>query len=112
METYVCETEGLLCQECECSIGIGDKFAVVSTRSKPYQNNCVPCAEKRLGAEKGASVDSKALVDARAKKRNEELVERNEQIKADADEGEKRRAIKREEEARLEAERLAEETVH
>jgi hypothetical protein len=56
---YICETEGLKCQNCRSVIAVGDDFCVINTPSRPYENNCCLCTETRLAdkAEKYTSQD-------------------------------------------------------
>lgn len=53
------ENNCVQCKHCLNTLKPGDEFAVTSTRSKPYQPNCLPCTDKRLDAgEHGFGVDN------------------------------------------------------
>jgi len=45
LNTYVCDINGLICEECRGSIPSGASFAVASTPSKPSKVNCMACAD-------------------------------------------------------------------
>lgn len=85
IDTYVNEVEGLVCDECMGIIPVGVEFKVVTTPSKPYKNNCLRCADKRLESEKHAWSDNEANVahrDKQAARRLSNRLAREEKVRA------------------------------
>jgi len=53
---------GVVCDQCGGLIPAGNEFAVVTTPSKPYKNNCIGCAENRLENERFARAETDGTI--------------------------------------------------
>lgn len=58
--THISQSTGLACKNCKAPIPQGEEFAVVTTPSRPFEENCLPCTDLRLDTDPKARVDQTA----------------------------------------------------